>query len=82
MNRLALAGVTLLSVSCAALGIYEMTAKSPRLLGTHLPGWWATDKAERTTRWNPPTGFLPVDKLLHESEEALKFYAALTDFRS
>ncbi len=82
MNRLALAGVTLLSVSCAALGIYEMTAKSPRLLGTHLPGWWATDKAEQTTGWNPPTGFLPVDKLLHEGEEAVRFYAMLAGNRS
>ncbi len=80
MKRLARAGITLLFTSCVALGIYEMTAKSPSLLGTHLPGWWATDEAERTTRWNPPTGILPVDKLLHEGEEAVKFYAALTQF--
>ena len=81
MKRLSLVGVTLLTASCVALGIYEMTAKSPSLLGTHLPGWWATDQAEQSTRWNPPTGFLPVDKLLHEGEEALKFYAALTTIR-
>lgn len=81
MNRLAVTGISLLTAGCVALGIYEMTAKSPSLLGTHLPGWWATARAERTTRWNPPTGFFPVDKLLHEGEEALRFYAALTDVR-
>jgi len=59
-----------------------MTAKSPRLLGARLPGWWATDKAERSVHWNPPTGVLPVDKLLHEAEEAVRFYALLTGIRS
>ena len=82
MNRLATAGFALLYSSCLALGIYEMTAKSPSILGTRLPGWWATDKAERSTRWNPPTGVLPVDKLLHEGEEAVRFYAMLAGNRS
>jgi len=82
MNRLALAGIALLYLGGTALGIYEITAKSPSILGTRLPGWWATDKAEKSTRWNPPTGILPVDKLLHESEEAVRFYVALTDIHS
>ncbi len=82
MNRVVLAGYTLLYMSCLALGIYEMTAKSPNILGTQLPGWWASDKAERCTRWNPPTGVLPIDKLLHEGEEAVKFYSFLTGIRS
>ena len=77
MNRLTTTGLALLYLGCLALGIYEMTAKSPSILGTRLPGWWATDRAERTTRWNPPTGVLPVDKLLHEGEEAVRFYAML-----
>lgn len=81
MNRLTQAGIALLYLGCLALGIYEMTAKSPSILGTRLPGWWATDKAEKNTRWNPPTGILPVDKLLHEGEEAVKFYATMTGFR-
>ncbi len=78
MHRAILIGTILLSVSCLALGIYEMTAKSPSLLGTQLPGWWATDRAERTTRWNPPTGFRPLDKILHEGEEAVRFYATVS----
>ena len=82
MNKSATTGLALLYVSVVALGIYEMTAKSPSILGTQLPGWWATDRAERSTRWNPPTGLMPVDKLLHEGEEAVKFYAMLAGNRS
>lgn len=81
MKRLATAGITALYVACVALGIYEMTAKSPTLLGTRLPGWWATERAEHTTRWNPPTGILPLDKVLHEGEEAVRFYAVLAQNR-
>jgi hypothetical protein len=82
MQRMSQAGLGLLLASILALGIYETTAKSPSLLGTHLPGWWATDQAERTTRWQPVTGFLPLDKILHESEEAIRFYAVLAGQRS
>ncbi len=82
MNRMVPIGMALLYLSCLALGIYEMTAKSPSILGTRLPGWSATDRAEKTTRWNPPTGFMPLDKLLHEGEEAVRFYAVLTGIRS
>jgi hypothetical protein len=82
MNRLTQAGLVLLYIICLALGIYEMTAKSPSILGTRLPGWWATDRAEKATRWNPPTGVFPLDKLLHEGEEAINFYATMTSTRS
>lgn len=64
-------------LGCLGLGLYEMTAKSPTLLGKPLPGWWASVKAEKSTRWNPPTGILPVDKFLHEGEEAVRFYRFL-----
>lgn len=65
----------------AALGLYELTAKSPRLTGQPLPGWWATERAERATCWRPPTGVFVLDKVLHESEEAARFYATLTGYR-
>jgi len=77
MGRLAAAGLGLAYLGGLSLGLYEMTAKSPTLLGKTLPGWWATQRAEKTTRWDPPTGFLPLDKLLHESEEAVRFYRIL-----
>ncbi len=82
MNRLLQAGAVLLYIACLALGIYEVTAKSPSILGARLPGWWAADQAEHATRWDPPTGLMPLDKVLHESEEAVRFYAALTGIQA
>jgi hypothetical protein len=76
-GHLAAAGLGLAYLGGLGLGLYEMTAKSPTLLGEPLPGWWATERAEKTTRWDPPTGFLPLDKLLHEGEEAVRFYRIL-----
>ncbi len=77
MNRLITASLALLYLACLALGIYEVTAKTPSLVGVHLPGWWASDEAEKQIRWNPPTGLMPLDKLLHEGEEAVRFYSLL-----
>lgn len=62
-----------------ALGLYEVTAKAPDICGLKLPGWRAGQRAERLTAWRERTGFLPVDHLLHESEEAVRFYAYLLD---
>lgn len=77
MRRLAGTGFYLVWLLVAALGHYELTAKSPRVLGRPLPGWPETLQVERRTRWNPPTGILPVDKLLHEGEEAARYYGLL-----
>lgn len=74
MRRLLLAGTYTAFVAVAALGFYEWTAKSPLILGTPLPGWQSCRAAEKATRWNPPTGWLVLDKTLHEGEEALRFY--------
>ncbi|MCB1183519.1 hypothetical protein KDM41_08795 [bacterium] len=82
MHPVLRAGGLLLYVGVVALGIYETAAKSPSILGTRLPGWVAADRAERSTRWNPPTGFTPLDRVLHEGEEAVKFYGFLTGLRS
>jgi hypothetical protein len=76
-GRLITAGLGLAYLGCLGLGLYEITAKSPSLLGDPLPGWWATVQAENTTRWDPPTGLGPLDRLLHEGEEALRFYGIL-----
>jgi hypothetical protein len=76
-NRPAQVGFMVVYVAILGLGMYEVTAKSPTLLGEPLPGWRATVLAEKSTRWNPPTGFLPLDKLLHEGEEALRYYRLL-----
>ncbi len=81
MHHLRLAAIIAIAWLIAALGLYELTAKSPQLAGRPLPGWWATERAERATRWHPPTGVLAVDKVLHEGEEAARFYATLAGFR-
>jgi len=82
MNRIATTALALLYIVSLALGIYEMTAKSPSLLGTRLPGWGATRRAEKMTKWNPTTGIFPLDKLLHEGQETVKFYGFLYNMRS
>jgi acyl dehydratase len=78
MRRLAFAAVFAVYTGVAALGMYEITAKSPVLLGSPLPGWRTTCRVEESTPWRQPTGILPVDKVLHESREAYLFYGLLT----
>jgi len=81
VNRSRILGFVFLVWLAAGLGLYELTAKSPQLTGAALPGWWAAEEAEKATRWRPPTGLMPLDKVLHEGEEAARFYAALVAFR-
>jgi len=78
MSFLRTCGLVVATWLIVALGAYELTAKSPSLLGTPLPGWWATDRAEHLVRWTQPTRILPLDKLLHEGREAARFYALLS----
>jgi hypothetical protein len=82
VNRWRILGFIILVWLASGLGLYELTAKSPQWTGTALPGWWATEKAEKATHWQSPTGLLPLDKVLHEGEEAARFYATLVAFRS
>lgn len=77
MRRLAIAGLFLAYSAASALGFYEITAKSPALLGSPLPGWGTTCRAERTTPWRQPTGILALDKILHETREACFFYGLI-----
>lgn len=80
MARLRIAGLVLVTWLVAGLGLYELAAKSPAGVAAP-PARRAVATAEGATRWRPPTGLLPVDKLLHEGEEAARFYAALAGFR-
>jgi len=74
MRRILLVGAYACVLGASALGAYELTAKSPGWLGRLLPGRQASRQAELGTRWNPPTGVTPVDRVLHEVEEALRYY--------
>ncbi len=78
MRALTETTIVLLTTAIGALGMYEITAKSPKVLGQALPGWLETCQIEETTVWQQPTGFLPLDKFLHESEEAIRYYGLLT----
>ena len=74
MRHILFSGAYLGALMLMALGFYEVTAKSPELLGRPLPGWQACLRAEHSTGWDPHTGIHPLDRLLHEGEEALAFY--------
>lgn len=81
MNRLRIAGLVLGAWGVAALGLYELAAKAPADIAAGWSGRRAARHAESATRWRPPTGLMPVDRVLHEGEEAARFYAALAGFR-
>lgn len=81
MNRLRIAGLVLGAWVIAALGLYELAAKAPVDVAAGWPGRRAARQAESATRWRPPTGLMPIDRILHEGEEAARFYAALTGIR-
>ncbi len=81
MNRIRAAGLIVCAWVIAALGCYELAAKSPVGPAGAWPARRAARQAEAVTRWRPPTGLLPLDKLLHEGEEAARFYAALAGIR-
>ncbi len=74
MRRLNTASICIMTVTVGLLALYELTAKSPALIGQPLPGWYETQVVEKHTPWNPATGIPFLDRLLHEGEEALRFY--------
>ncbi|MBC8425079.1 hypothetical protein H8E07_13230 [bacterium] len=61
----------------AATGLvsYEVVSKSDAWLGDPLPGWHEAQKVERWTPFVAWTGSLPVDRVLHEGQEAAAYYA-------
>lgn len=77
MRRLRLLALFLCYLAVLGLANYELTAKSPRLLGQPLPGWRECRQVERCVRMHRRTGLPLVDRLLHEGEEALQFYNLL-----
>lgn len=67
--------LTILGVT--AMGGYEVTAKSPRLLGQPIPGWSRTCQVEHLVPWRQPTRIFPLDKALHEGQEAFLYYGMM-----
>ncbi len=61
----------------SGLGLYELAAKSAHLPGGPWPGWREAARADVITPWRPRTRLLPLDRLLHEGQEACLYYRAL-----
>jgi hypothetical protein len=82
MHRVRIVSLCMIATTVLLLGFYELTAKSHRLLDQPLPGWWKTQQVESLTAWNPSTGIHPLDKLIHEGEEAVRYYGLMIQDRS
>ncbi len=77
MRRLLHAHLLLALMGLAGLVHYEVVAKSHRLPGGPLPGWETARRADRAAPFVRWTGQRAVDRLLHESSEAVIFYRLL-----
>jgi len=80
-NMRTLRTISLFFIYLVILGLanYELAAKSPQILGFSLPGWQETRRIEGGTSMTRWTGFKPMDRLLHETEEALRYYRMFLD---
>ena len=67
----------LAAAATAGLLSYEIVCKSMLWPCGPLPGWHEARRAERGTPFVPRTGHLPVDRLLHEGQEAVAYYSFL-----
>ncbi|MBU0741756.1 hypothetical protein KKG45_01020 [bacterium] len=54
---------------------YEIVCKSDAWLGGPLPGWFEAQDVERWTPFVRWTGSPPVDRLIHEGQEAAAYYS-------
>lgn len=61
----------------SGLGLYEFVAKSVDLPGGPFPGWREAELADIFTPWQPHTRVLPLDRVLHEVQEACFYYREL-----
>ncbi len=61
----------------AAMLNYETVAKSPQIFGSPLPGWVQARLIDRQVSFRHATRIVIVDRLLHETEEAVAFYRRL-----
>ncbi len=71
------AAMIIVALVFSALVNYETVAKSPELLGAPLPGWRLARRVDRVVDYRHATGVSAVDRLLHESLEAVEFYRRL-----
>jgi hypothetical protein len=77
MRRLRQIVIVLSWLALVALSGYELVQKSPASPLGPLPGYEIARRADRTVRWRSATGIAPLDRLLHESQEACLYYRGL-----
>jgi hypothetical protein len=75
VTRWILRGCLMAVVCTGAPGLtYEALEKTAERTGARH-GWFHLSwLAERDTRWSPRTGILPLDRALHEFDEAAHFW--------
>lgn len=56
---------------------YELVQKSPDTALGPLPGYEHARQADRSVRFRAATGLVPLDRLLHEGQEAATYYRSL-----
>ena len=68
--------ILVMSVAASLLS-YEIACKSTAWPGGPLPGWHEAQIIERWTPYVRWTGSSPVDRLIHEGQEAVAYYSFL-----
>ncbi len=77
MRRLSMLLLSLAWLGFVGLVGYEVVQKSPATPLGPLPGHELAGRADRQVRFRATTGMLPVDRLLHEGQEACVYYRDL-----
>lgn len=77
MRRLSALLAALAWLGLVSLLGYELVQKSPDTPLGPLPGHEVARRADLQVRFRASTGLPPVDRLLHESQEAVVYYRTL-----
>ncbi len=77
LRRLRLVAAYIAWLACLGLLGYEVVQKSPGSVLGPLPGAELAGRADRGVVYRAGTGIEPVDRLVHETQEALLYYRDL-----
>jgi len=77
MRRLSALLAALAWLGLVSLLGYELVQKSPGTPLGPLPGHEVARRADLEVRFRASTGLVPLDRLLHEGQEATNYYRAL-----
>ncbi|MEZ4387420.1 MAG: hypothetical protein R3D98_07530 [Candidatus Krumholzibacteriia bacterium] len=74
MRRISVLLAAVAWLAFVGLAGYELVQKSAGTALGPLPGYELASWADREVRYRATTGILPIDRLLHESQEACLYY--------